>query len=121
MIDLADLFSSSHSSDDVGPVDGGSSTPRAVSIVESAECITSVIDSFGGLDVFVDVFCEFEKEMPERAKILRDLSAVGSLRFSSVEDVAWHNHVSKRHLYRLKNASLYQIAMEISRRKMWRK
>lgn len=107
--------------EDVGPVDGGKSTPEEQRIVEAAESVRDVIDSIGGLDVIQKVFMFYEAEIPEGARLLKEMNYIGrSFRYHSIEEFARKQHMSLRQFYRKKQTALRQLAWEIYRnRKSW--
>lgn len=102
--------------EEVGPVDGGKSTPEEQRIIEAAESVRDVIDSIGGLNVIHKVFMFYEAEIPEGARLLKEMNYIGrSFRYSSIEQFALKQHMSLRQFYRKKQAALRQLAWEIYR------
>lgn len=111
--ELMEVFIVGSGGGECGPVDGGIKVPEAEKAVEIADEIRCLVDKNGGYHVFAEVFAEFKRCCPYETRLLCEISLVGSLQFPSFESVAVKNHVSKRHLYRLKNKALLQLANEI--------
>lgn len=102
--------------EDAGPVDGGKGTPQQQIIVEANESIHDTIASIGGLEVIRKVFTLYEAEMPDNAKLLRDMNYIGrSFRYPSIEAFAYKHHLTEKQFYRKRKKALREIAWEIYR------
>ncbi|MEG1825154.1 MAG: hypothetical protein RR501_10295 [Cloacibacillus sp.] len=115
--ELAAMISARYTqSEDVGPVDGGKETPIQQSIVETADNITDVIKSVGGLEAIQKVFILYEAEMPDNAKLLQEMNYIGrSFRYTSIENFVFKHHMSLSQFYRKKKMALRQLTWEIYR------
>ena len=115
--EIAEMVSLVRCGGDLGcHIDGGSKTPAAQKMIESADQIRDIISKNGGLNVYYNIFEWYEKECPERINILRDLSMLKSPGFMTKMQIASAHNMSIRTMDRERDLAILHISREIYRR-----
>lgn len=93
---------------------GGEDVPEAQRVIECAEPFINMIERYGGLDLIREVFQDWEARYPNKAKLLRDWSMIGSKGIETMADVAENNGFADPSIpYRVREAYLMGIAYDI--------
>lgn len=85
----------------------------AQAAVERADGICRMIDSYGGMEAVRETCRIYGALYPEKAKILKQISQIGGLKYSCIEDVAEENGTYARKIQRVRYKAIHQIAREI--------
>jgi len=90
-----------------------SQVPKAQSAIERADGICRMVDDYGGMELFREICRLYSTLHPEKAKILKQISQIGGLKYSCIEDIAEANGTYPRKIQRVRYKALHQIAREI--------
>lgn len=91
-----------------------STLPEAQRIIESAEEYEGLINTYGGLAFWKDVFARYLREKPNQAQLLRDLGMRGTLGIETLDDIAAkHGYSERKSIYRVKADYIYYLANTI--------
>jgi len=97
-------------------VQGGPDIPYAQMLAERIMPIEQLLRRYGGLERYRLVFSLYEVAEPARAKVLKDLSDKGGMKFRNLEALAEAHGITPAAVRRRKKRALMQLAYEVYRR-----